>query len=113
MIPVEGDEGKTISTCTPEYSHKGVEVESRGCPFSIFFSQLEQELGTNVTDRTGMMGMYAYHLAYSMRLDVPPDVEQFPYLTNAVREQLGLELKRGRGAVTFLVVDGAQPPTPN
>jgi uncharacterized protein (TIGR03435 family) len=113
MTTVEGDMVKTISSCTPRYSPKGIEVQSTGCPFSVFFSQLEQELGTPITDRTGMKGMYAYHLAYSTRLDAPPDVEQFPYLPNALREQLGLELKRARGPVTFLVVDKAQPPTPN
>lgn len=113
MTPVQGDVVKTVNTCNPHYSQKGIEVESQGCPFSIFLSQLKQEVGTTITDNTGMKGTFAYHLAYSMRPDAPPDVEQFPYLTNALREQLGLELRLTKGPVTVLVVDHVERPTPN
>jgi len=114
MTPVQGDVGKTISSCNPKPSKKGIEIESKGCPFTIFFSDLQQMMGANVVDHTGMTGVYAYHLMHR-----PPtwpqhtDEEQFPDTVDAVREQLGLELKKTKGPVTFWVVDHVERPTPN
>jgi len=115
MTPVQGDVGKTINSCTPShFSKKGLEIESKGCPFSYFFSDLQQMMGTNVVDHTGMTGMYAYHLMHRPPTwPLHPDEEQYPDTVDAVREQLGLELKQTKGPVTFWVVDHVEKPTPN
>jgi len=114
MTPVTGDVGKTVSTCTTRYSSKGQEVDSKGCPFSIFLSGLRQTLGTTVVDHTGMSGAYAYHLMWNSSTRPPQDDEErYPQLLDAVREQLGLELKETKGPVTFWVVDHIERPTPN
>ena len=116
MTPVQGDVGKTVSTCrTYLHRDKGFEVDSKGCPFDIFFSTLEQNLGTDVLDRTGMTGMYAYHLMWwpAQALQGVPSEDRYPALKDAVREQLGLELKPTKGPVTFWVVDHIERPTPN
>jgi uncharacterized protein (TIGR03435 family) len=116
MTPVQGDVGKTISTCNMHFSRdKGIEVDSKGCPFYIFFNDLQQNLGTDVLDRTGMTGMYAYHLMWAPA-QLPQGAaseDRYPPLTVAVREQLGLELKPAKGPVTFWVVDHIERPTPN
>ena len=116
MTPVQGDVGKTVNTCRM-YFHRdrGFEVVSKGCPFDIFFSTLEQNLGTDVLDRTGMTGMYAYHLMWwpAQALQGVPSEDRYPALKDAVREQLGLELKPTKGPVTFWVVDHIERPTPN
>ena len=79
MTPVSGDVSKTVSTCNTHFSSKGQEVDSRGCPFSIFLSYLQQMLGTNVLDHTGMSGMYAYHLMWnSYTRPAPDDEERYP-----------------------------------
>jgi uncharacterized protein (TIGR03435 family) len=114
MTPFKGDELKFANDCFGRYSQKGIEVESRGCPFSDFVHYLKQNLGTDVIDHTGMTGMYAFHVAYSTGLQTPPpDVEFFPEVRVALREQMGLELKQTKGPVTYLVVDHVEPPTPN
>lgn len=114
MTPVQGDLGKTVSTCGRHYSKKGMEVESTGCPFPILLSTIRQELGTNVLDHTGLSGAYAYHLMWSpSSVTLQDDEERYPYIVNAVREQLGLELKQTKGPVTFWVVDHIERPTPN
>jgi len=120
MTPVHGDVAKTVSTCSPHFSRgKGADVDSKGCPFHILFSTLQLDLGTVILDRTGMTGMYAYHLMWWPQLTWSPtqlpqgDEDRYPALTDALREQLGLELKQTKGPVTFWVVDHIERPTPN
>jgi len=116
MMPVQGEVGKTVSTCSMHFFRdKGAEVDSKGCPFHIFFQDLEQNLGTDVLDRTGMTGMYAYHLMW-WPAQLPQGAaseDRYPSLKDAVHEQLGLELKPTKGPVTFWVVDHIERPTPN
>src|SRR6185437_10095252 len=104
MTPVQGDVGKTINTCNMRVSRdKGAKIDSKGCPFHIFFQELEQNAGTDVVDRTGMTGVYAFQLMWwpvQMR-EGDPSADRYPPLRNAVREQLGLELKPTKGPVTF------------
>ncbi len=116
MTPVQGDVGKTLSTCSMHFSRdKGAEVDPKGCPFHIFFSDLKQNLGTDVLDRTGMTGTYAYHLMWwpAQLPEGAPSEDRYPPLKDAVREQLGLELKPTKGPVTFWVVHHIDRPTPN
>jgi uncharacterized protein (TIGR03435 family) len=116
MTPIKGDIGKTVNTCRMYFHRdKGAEVDSKGCPFNIFFTDLEHSLGTDVLDRTGMTGMYAYHLMWwpAQAPQDAPSEDRYPPLTDAVREQLGLELKPTKGPVTFWVVDHIERPTPN
>ena len=116
MTPVQGDVGKTVNTCRMYFFRdKGAEVDSKGCPFHIFFNDLEHNLGTDVLDRTGLTGMYAYHLMWwpAQFPQGAPSEERYPPLRDALREQLGLELKPTKGPVTFWVVDHIERPTPN
>jgi uncharacterized protein (TIGR03435 family) len=114
MTPFKGDELKFINDCSGHVSQKGIEIESRGCPFHLFVHYLTQRLQTDIVDHTDMTGMYAFHVAYSTGLETPPpDVELFPEVRVALREQLGLELKPTKAPVTYLIVDHVEPPTPN
>jgi uncharacterized protein (TIGR03435 family) len=115
MTPVHGDLAKTVSTCSPHFSRlKGVEIDSKGCPFYILFHTLQQDLGTDILDRTGMTDVYAFHLTWwPTPLTPPSDVDRYPAMTDAVREQLGLELKKTNGPVTYWVVDHIERPTPS
>jgi uncharacterized protein (TIGR03435 family) len=115
MTPVDGDLSKTVSTCSPHFSRsKGVEIDSKGCPFYILFDTLQQDLGTDILDSTGMTGIYAFHLTWWPTQMTPPSEEdRYPMMTDAVREQLGLELKKTQGPVTYWVVDHIERPTPN
>jgi uncharacterized protein (TIGR03435 family) len=114
MTPFKGDELKFVNDCSGRVSQKGIEIESRGCPLYIFVHYLTQRLQTDIVDRTGMAGVYAFHLTYSTGFETPPpDVELFPELRVALREQLGLELKPTKAPVTYLIVDHVEQPTPN
>ena len=45
--------------------------------------------------------------------DAAANAADLPGLFTALREQLGLELKRDRGPVEFLIIDSAEKPSPN
>jgi len=54
-------------------------------------------------DHTGLSGMYAYHLMWNWSTRPPQDDEErYPNIPDAVREQLGLELKETKGPVNVL-----------
>lgn len=114
MTPVKGEVYKTVSSCDIRYVEKGEEIRSIGCPFPLLLSKLKQALGTDIVDHTGMTGMFAYHLMWNSEGGTLPNgEEQYPLMIDAVREQLGLELKRTKAPVTFWVVDHIERPTPN
>jgi uncharacterized protein (TIGR03435 family) len=116
MTPVQGDVGKTVNSCFQHFSKlRGAEIDSKGCPFDIFFNELEQNLETDVLDRTGMTGMYAFQLMWwpAQLPEGDPSADRYPPLKDAVSEQLGLELKPTKGPITFWVVDHIERPTPN
>lgn len=116
MTPVQGDVSKTISTCSMRITRaKGGDLDSKGCPFNIFFQGLEQQLETDVLDRTGMSGMYAFHLMWWPPQMPEPDTsaDRYPPLKDALLQQLGLNLKPTKGPMTFWVVDHIERPTPN
>ena len=64
--------------------------------------------GRPVIDRTGLPGEYQIDLQWTTdRTRTDPE---FPVLTTALREQLGLKLEATKGPADFLVIDSAQRP---
>jgi uncharacterized protein (TIGR03435 family) len=87
---------------------------------------LSLSLGRTVVDHTGLTGRYDYELDWAPDIEVispsstknegPPAAQMpsgGPSIFTAVREQLGLELKSGKGPVEVLVIDQVEEPTPN
>ncbi|HET9777590.1 MAG TPA: TIGR03435 family protein [Gemmatimonadaceae bacterium] len=67
--------------------------------------------GRPVIDRTGLTGEYQIDLQWTTdRTRTDPE---FPTLSTALREQLGLTLDATKGPADFLVIDSAQRPTPD
>lgn len=65
-----------------------------------------------VLDRTGLTGQYNFLLQWT------PDaggatLPEGPSIFTAIEEQLGLQLKSGKGSVEYLIVDHAEKPTAN
>ena len=78
-------------------------------------------VGRPVIDRTGLNGMFDAELTYvtdnpagsfppPSKLQPPPDGVSF---RDAIKQQLGLDLRSERGPVEFLVIDSIERPTPN
>jgi uncharacterized protein (TIGR03435 family) len=78
---------------------------------------LARNLRLPVMDRTGLSGVYDFNVAFSREEAVPDanaaDVAPPPLLPIALREQLGLRLQPAKVPVTMLIIDHAEPPTPN
>jgi uncharacterized protein (TIGR03435 family) len=93
-----------------------------GVALTQLVSTISSELSTPVVDRTGLTGLFDITLAYqSIRqvgsrragLDPASDVTPPPPIEIALEKQLGLKLEKGTGPMPFLVIDGAEHPTPD
>jgi uncharacterized protein (TIGR03435 family) len=94
-----------------------------GATMDLMAGRLVGEAGRPVIDKTGLSGMYDFHLEFTperlagrggggergAELPAPAGSSVF----TALQEQLGLKLEPGRGPVEVLVVDRAERPTEN
>jgi uncharacterized protein (TIGR03435 family) len=96
---------------------------------ATFASQLSYALGQPVVDRTGLSGEFDFTLKWtpepgedggpataglpSGANDRAVSTTDGPSIFTAIREQLGLRLKSGRGPVEVIVIDAVQMPTAN
>lgn len=72
------------------------------------------ELGFPVVDQTGLSGVYDFELVWNPEESgAAGDADSLPSMVTAIREQLGLELKRGRGQVEMIVIDYAEEASAN
>jgi uncharacterized protein (TIGR03435 family) len=80
----------------------------------LFARYLGGELEFPVIDQTGLTGVYDFQLSWN-----PDDgkagaeEDSRPSMVTAIQEQLGLELKRGKGLVRVVVVDSAEKASVN
>jgi uncharacterized protein (TIGR03435 family) len=105
-----------MGDCNPHFSNKGIELgSSQGCPLMALMGQVQSEFPSSpVADRTGMTGMYGYHLMYKPKARTQQTSEdEYPDIEHALKEQLGLELKQAKSPVTSWAVDHIERPTPN
>jgi uncharacterized protein (TIGR03435 family) len=87
--------------------------------------QLSEILGRTVIDRTALTGTFGVHLEWTPdegaagpggmedRGNAALSEDAGPSIFTALREQLGLELKSGKGPVTVLVIDSVERPSEN
>jgi uncharacterized protein (TIGR03435 family) len=90
-----------------------------GMPISTFTGPLGALTGRIVIERTGLTGNWDLDLTFAPEpgrgvvADVPPPDPNGPSIFTAVQEQLGLKLEATRAPVDVLVIDSAEPPTPD
>jgi uncharacterized protein (TIGR03435 family) len=70
-------------------------------------------LRTITVDRTGLAGRYTLVLDFLFTGVAPPADVAGPSLPTAIKDQWGLRLVPGKARVKLLLIDNAQPPTPN
>lgn len=79
-------------------------------PVSTLASNLGNQLGRIVVDKTGLRG------AFDWKLEWNPDTtgeSSLPSLFTALREQLGLRLEAQKGSMETLVIDSIERPSEN
>jgi bla regulator protein blaR1 len=95
-----------------------------GFPITQLATTLSQLVGRSVVDRTGLSGEYDIELKFApdqMPIGLPPKLDvplppldpNGPSIFTALQEQLGLKLESSKDAVDVLVIDHAEPPTPD
>jgi uncharacterized protein (TIGR03435 family) len=106
-------------------------MRANGASMAALAQFLTPPAGRLVQDRTGLGGLYDWELTYDPRppgnrslsplspppgsntpLSTPPPFDS-PSVMIAIQEQLGLKLEPTRGPVEILVIDSAEPPTPD
>jgi uncharacterized protein (TIGR03435 family) len=95
-----------------------------GQPMQMLVNQISSFLNKRVVDKTGLTGLYDFHLQFSMGTQMPlttqapgagtttptAPIDDGPTMFDAVRE-LGLKLESERGPVEHLVIDSVERPT--
>ena len=101
--------GKDPSMNTQKNSGR-VQMKGVGVPMAILATNLGNQLGRIVVDKTGLEGAWDFQGAWE--IDPGPD-SAAPSIFTGVREQLGLRLVAQKGPVSVLVIDEAERPSEN
>jgi uncharacterized protein (TIGR03435 family) len=94
---------------------RGYEFIGHDCHMTSLTGILGMLMANDVIDKTGLTGTYDFDLQYSQAPDTQreEDLTIWPQVTDAIAEQLGLKLERGKGPVKTLVVDHIDQPSQN
>ena len=87
---------------------RGLRVRGGGHTMSQFATTLQLQLRVPVIDRTGLSGPYELDVTYKLPpvgVVGPGDPSDFAEIDDALREQIGLRLKRVKVPVEALIVD--------
>lgn len=109
--PAEGEESIKGSMSSINY-----ELTAVGVPMDRLTRFLEQQARMPVADKTGLKGIYSFHLKWQREEEGPASGlhdQPLPTIYAALPEQLGLKLESGKGPVDVLVVDHIEQPSEN
>jgi uncharacterized protein (TIGR03435 family) len=95
----------------------GAHMVCHSAPIEQIAATLGAQLRSPVADRTGISGTYDLHIRFArtngkVPAEADPDNPP-PTLEQAVQEELGLKLEKGKGAVEVLVIDHLEKPSGN
>lgn len=88
----------------------GAQMKGTREPISILASNLGNQLGRIVLDKTGLRGVYDWMLEWNP--DLTGDSSR-PSLFTALQGQLGLRLEAQKGQIETLVIDSVERPSEN
>lgn len=100
-------------------------ISGQRVPMTMLASQLAQQLGRAVVDKTGLKGNYDFSLEWTPEEGLPlgpkeggsdappPSDASGPSIYTALQEQLGLKLEATKGPVEILVIDHIEKASEN
>ena len=90
------------------------EIIGRRVSMTQLAARLEKAAREPVWDRTNLTGRYSFSFRFARDLTADADSPSpYPLLPAAIKESLGLELKKQKGALTTIVVNQIERPTEN
>ena len=108
-LTVDTDPAKESGLNTSKFGHQGKMIGTKA-PMLYLSSNLGNQLGRTVIDKTGLQDKYDWTLTW----DPDPTADStMPSLFTAVQEQLGLKLEPQKGPVEALVIDSVEKPSEN
>ena len=111
-------EGKSFTqragTCGSSSWLEGSHTVCHAADMATIANHFSTLLGAPVADKTGLTGTYDVNFLYipddrQLKSDAPPG----PSLAEAIQEELGLKLKKGKGPVEVFVIDHMEKPSEN
>jgi uncharacterized protein (TIGR03435 family) len=95
-------------------------ADTSGFTLGTLSGQLSSILGRAVIDKTGLTGIFNFHLRWAGTQDTTSTgnakagaLSDAPSIFTALQEQLGLKLESAKGPVEVLVIDHVEKPTEN
>jgi len=117
-VTIDGSPGKPIiqppGTCSISLWREGSHLVCHAATIDKIVSSLSGQLRAPVVDRTGLTGTYDLNTRYipdDRRLDA--DAEPGPSLAQALEDELGLKLEKGKGPIEVIVIDHIEKPSEN
>jgi uncharacterized protein (TIGR03435 family) len=111
-------EGKSfpvrVGACSTTMWVEGAHLICHAAAMDKIVAELSGTLQSPVADHTGLTATYDLNVLYlpdNRQLD--PDAPPSPPLPQAIQEELGLKLEKGKGPVEVLVIDHIEKPSPN
>jgi uncharacterized protein (TIGR03435 family) len=110
----------TLQHCIDRTTRRGasVIVQFDAASIDAFIKFFLYRLDRPVIDKTGLTGLFDFHLEYASE-EVGTDGVAMPAepagptIISAVQQQLGLKLTRAKGPGAYLVIDHVERPSPN
>ncbi len=91
-----------------------LQLTGHNATISQFAGRMSYYLKAPVVDQTGLKGGYDFKVHFNARPDLPSeDTVPGPLPEQALAEQMGLRLVRGKAPVQTVVIDSVHQPTPN
>ena len=111
-------EGRTFSTregsCMTTLWKEGNHITCHAVGMDKIVAQLSGLLQGPLADRTELTGTYDLNVLYLPdNRKVDPDAPFVPSLQDAIQEQLGLKIEKGKAPVEVLVIDHIEKPSEN
>jgi uncharacterized protein (TIGR03435 family) len=109
--PADGEESDKGSMNSINY-----ELTAVGVSMDKVTRFLGQQTHMPVADKTGLKGIYSFHLKWQREEEGPASGlhdQALPTIYAALPEQLGLKLESGKGPVEVLVIDHIEQPSEN
>jgi len=113
---ISPDENRCRSGSTRDGSN--LTVDGRGLSINAFMRIFLANLDRPVINRTGLTGLFNYHMVYEENNASPGKVGEAsdpasPLLFDALERQLGLKLVSAKGPREFLVINHVERPSSN